>query len=702
MRHYCHAVGIITPEVLVVVYLYLSGELVRTNTAGFSVPPVAEIAGRVIQQPTQQQGIMAGISKRLITSIARNLRDHDASSSVYAPLGPDEIRVLSLSGGSFDAPIKCKLLPMNIGMAERLDYCAISYTWGSPEKQSTITVNGKPFPVTANAEETLRYARWEDGARFIWMDSICINQNDNAEKSSQVKMMGDIYKKAKGVFAFVGNDADGSGRKAMDMIIRVARNTMDSMHLMMTGGIPDHVLDTPKYSSSVPSLLTDPPSNHPDWVHVEDFFRRPWFQRVWIVQEVNLAKKAHIFCGSKGISWGAVTTATFWMVQNQVEVQTGRPGLDVVHHVQNTCRARDDSLFHLMHSFGNHEATDPRDYIFGVLGLANDVKGWDGGLPAELRIDYERSAGDVFVESTRWMMRKEKSLHLLNVADQNRNDGEEWQKGPDNASGLRDLSQCPSWVPRWDMVRAKPKARHTLSDIELEDNVITRGFCASKGSKAKIEDLTPKGMLRVHGFRIDKITRISPAITLNDLIAPFDGPLGKAILNIWKDYVDPNETYPSGEDILTAYGLTMRANIGPAMGPAHKDNDSFAAFATYFAAQPEGVSSDNLTTDQLVQVMMAGGGEEGYRTYRRAILQACHLRCFFRTEMGRMGLCNPRAKVGDPVCILFGGQTPYVLHEVDGSTWSFAGAAYVHGLMYGEGMEVAPDKAIEIQVFRIL
>ena len=117
----------------------------------------------------------------------------------------DKTRVLCIEPGSLGQPLIALISEADLiyfdgvvitSSQENLPYEALPYSWGYPEFTRAITCNGEAFPATQNLHQSLQVLRYEDRARYIWIDAIRINQLDLEEKSAQVGNMFTIFKKA--------------------------------------------------------------------------------------------------------------------------------------------------------------------------------------------------------------------------------------------------------------------------------------------------------------------------------------------------------------------------------------------------------------------------------------------------------------------------------------------------------------------------
>ena len=123
----------------------------------------------------------------------------------YKPISEERhIRVLRLQQGSWTDPLCCSLIQAHID--ETLTYEALSYVWGDPTPKHTVLCEGRDLPVTHNLYTALMYLRHEDKPRYLWIDTICINQNDIEERNRQVLLMSEIYYEAGRAVIWLGGE----------------------------------------------------------------------------------------------------------------------------------------------------------------------------------------------------------------------------------------------------------------------------------------------------------------------------------------------------------------------------------------------------------------------------------------------------------------------------------------------------------------
>ena len=145
------------------------------------------------------------------------------SSPIYEQLdvARKEFRLLNLLPGKPSDPVKCELEVWCCDKNQCRQYEALSYVWGDTPGPSTIVLRDQHMHVTSNLESALRHLRFEDHHRILWIDALCINQDDLRERNHQVRQMRSIYQFATRVVVWLG-PADSIDKKHIDLLFRFA------------------------------------------------------------------------------------------------------------------------------------------------------------------------------------------------------------------------------------------------------------------------------------------------------------------------------------------------------------------------------------------------------------------------------------------------------------------------------------------------
>ena len=465
----------------------------------------------------------------------------------YSPLRPNEIRLLHL----YPADNKNDMLSSELKVASledpRLRYEALSYTWGdkeathkmwiqgggrrarkqpneTPKQQSTLTrrerlrailwrvaqeekEKNKTFYVRPNLNDALRHLRnYSDPSPkqskeqpqtiILWIDSICVNQENPSEKSSQVRMMAKIYKHAKSVFVWLGREGEESNI-GMNFIPRIPEQEQEGM-LSVRGSDPNQ------------------------WGAFVALMRREWFTRRWVVQEIALAKEAFLVCGDSFVNWDDFVVAVEFFIKRfdtiaalyndsalfkQKVLALGdlkaSAAFKMVTVTNGNGKSREKTLEALVSELTMFEAGDPRDSVYAVMALAWDVdegpyrqmRDWRGGaaLRPTLRVDYQKNMLQVFTDFIAFCVHGSDSLDIIcrkwapnrrikqiRVADRPRYRG---GKLP------REEVHLPSWIgllkdSAFGLPNVGPPSR--VAANSLVDSSLRRRYRASGGERAEI------------------------------------------------------------------------------------------------------------------------------------------------------------------------------------------------------------------------
>ena len=218
------------------------------------------------------------------------------------------IRLLNLFSSSPNNPqIECELITIEFDERGNTDrkYEALSWCWGTAKHNSYINIRkGRKIyakyvsPDLVSALRALRHPRVD---RYLWIDAVCIDQENFLERNHQVEMMSDIYGKAEQVCIWLG-DGDKASQIALNFVKKEVLQLQNF----------DELCESEQASSKWGALL--------------DLMQRPWFSRRWVVQEIALARTAKIYCGTDRIAWSKFAIA----VELFVEVETATHRLSEV------------------------------------------------------------------------------------------------------------------------------------------------------------------------------------------------------------------------------------------------------------------------------------------------------------------------------------------------------------------------------------
>lgn len=197
------------------------------------------------------------------------------------------LRLLPASGTP-----SCTLECVEVGHTS-LQYQALSYVWGTDSPSDDLVCNGQLLKVGRNLNSALIAIREKDEEKILWVDAICINQQDVQERYQQVTMMGTIYMNATCVLIWVGEDETNDAYECFNLIRETNKVLIQMLSLH---GEVDRI---PKLSAVAGSLR----GNAKEWDRVKRLMDRKWFTRVWVLQEVGLARTGVILNGKASMSW---------------------------------------------------------------------------------------------------------------------------------------------------------------------------------------------------------------------------------------------------------------------------------------------------------------------------------------------------------------------------------------------------------------
>jgi len=329
----------------------------------------------------------------------------------YQPLGSRNFRILKLMQGTISDPLTIQLETQDAD--SDVNFEALSYVWGPFNDEAAVSILQQDstvirYRVTKNLETALRRLRLEHMDRTIWADAICINQADISERSQQVAMMGEIYRKASRVVIWLGDDTNGTS-KGIDMLrhfIDPVGTKFQSPAYFTRSFIQTFAPPGTSTRSGDESQFSDDMQQS-----IRCVLSKPWFLRVWTVPEAVLSKRAMIQCGANTVEWTndflelrkirvrvkSTAISPQWKAIFQGQEVDLAPFLDIIEAqirevaLQNEIAIPEKDLLDIMYDFRYRQATDPRDKIYAMLGLAQSKR-----VQVKVDPDYAESVEDAY------------------------------------------------------------------------------------------------------------------------------------------------------------------------------------------------------------------------------------------------------------------------------------------------------------------
>lgn len=283
-------------------------------------------------------------------------------------LDSQQIRILEVLPGNPSDRLKVTIKSIDLDEAKETGFDALSYSWGGHAiLRRIIEANDCLFMVTDTAFRALKTLRNSTEKRYIWIDSICINQADKEEKKSQVgKFMAFIYRDAQNVIVWLGEGPAHLG-DAFDIVRQVACANPDEIDSICS--------KSNKWQKPLHDLL-----------------RRRWWSRVWIVQEVALGHNIVVRSGQHELPWD--TLSRFLQSSQRVPgLKVDQKILDFVLQISVLKSSQADpehGLLALALRFRNRVAADPRDKLYGLRALLHST------TSETIDADYTKSSPRVF------------------------------------------------------------------------------------------------------------------------------------------------------------------------------------------------------------------------------------------------------------------------------------------------------------------
>ncbi len=578
-----------------------------------------------------------------------------ASPRVYQPLArSDTIRLLRLEPGQFSDKIQGTLCHANLD--ENPVYIALSYVWGDAAVTAPIFCNGTEVSVTVSLANALARLRKSNASVVVWADALCIHQHDPTERSCQVGIMAKIYKTATQVVVFLGEDTEDTA-----MAFSVLGRVSSLLEHEQDPRRRREAFDLGYMRGENPGI---PSAEDPGWTALRNLYRRDYFSRIWVVQEVALsARDPHVICGSHQTPWSRVMRVAAFCVEsspvlNSSAVKTHAPTAMYMGEVRDALVAAKNhwslGLLYLLIRTRRSRATDRRDKLFALYGLANDISGSGGPL---LKADYAMNVQDVLLHVMEFLVRRGETWPALSYAGLHAGRAE----------------NLPSWVPDW--------SSDSHGSNPLQSWRCTEGYNAAAGFSWQPALATNEKTMQVLGIPIGKVQSVFALSKHYITIIPELRQPGR-LRSLWTDIVAPlGSRYPGGGTVADAFWRTLIANKDPSAQPAPAEFiRHFLAFwrlnrLADLAAEALGrtatssvfIDIDYIAASKRVRGAMFSNSDQraAYKRYHSRVLREQGSPCIGKSGAAHDAVCTNCAKVNDPMLFERKGFSP--LREDDPS-----------------------------------
>ena len=551
------------------------------------------------------------------------------------------IRLLYLLPAETSADIRVDLVHTRLTKDDVPKYEALSYAWGERDTPEVIYVgqNGDDtIAVTRSLHQALPYLRYRDKRRVLWVDAICVDQQNLKERGHQVERMGDVYSLANRVIVWLGLD-DTTSVHAIPLLRTIASKVE-----------VDWITSTMKPVSQDDADWADMTNarsySKQDVFAIYSLVMRPWFERLWVQQEVHANRNAVLICGLDTLSWLEFRKAIFcffyeWRTFG--DDRTLYPGLGVRFMLISNMISEGGylTLGALIERSQQCKCSDPRDRVYAVLNMLKTFE-----RDAKIKPDYTKTVSQVYRDVVLSILDNTNKISILGHC--------EMQEQPLESS---DSLQIPSWVPDWTI----PSSTQRMETGHASGN-------------SNAETSHDNDVLRVMGAYVARIGHVEKIMcdSMPGLILAIQEFSQKFLPDV------KSASYISGGTKLDAYCRSLCDDyfVGQYL-PAQ-------ASMPVFQESREWLSS--ILSPPETDIKMDPNVATGYGPYLRWVWHFCNGRSLFTTEEGHIGLAPIAAKPGDRVCVLLGSDAPFLLRPTGDKQYQLVGHCYTHGIMSGEAL----------------
>ncbi|KAH7070319.1 heterokaryon incompatibility protein-domain-containing protein, partial [Paraphoma chrysanthemicola] len=459
------------------------------------------------------------------------------------------IRLLQIEDGYYGESLTCVISHHILEITP--PFSALSYVWGDPKSTADIICNGISIEIGLNLGRALRWLRErkKELSPYFWVDALCINQEDLDERSSQVKIMGDIYSRAERVVSYIGEESSDLD-DAWDVLKVLFGASVDASQSAERAQEVKQLFMSGYFKQIDPALTPIPPHDSLKWNALSNFWRREYFSRMWIIQEIVLAKEEPlVVCGPRLVRWKAIACSARFLYELGIvdsgKLATNFLNVCVLQDIRSATSNRE--LLYLLAATHRFRSGDPRDKVYALYGLASDVHGEPGNEASALfEPDYRISVTDMFTQLASQLMKRRYGLSVLAYAVNN----------PGRQAEL------PSWVPDWS-ASTNTDGEATKKLLNLSMGLEESGYKASL-FPGQIAISGDRRRLHLRGTRVGVVRWASCPLEGEhfDMFPSFRKPL--IFVDAWSKCMKQlgimDDNYVSGGLVINAMWRTLIAN----------------------------------------------------------------------------------------------------------------------------------------------
>ncbi|PMD30241.1 hypothetical protein L207DRAFT_520360 [Hyaloscypha variabilis F] len=624
-------------------------------------------------------------------------------SSLYQPLDESrqEIRIIRLLPfGRPNGAVHC--LQETVSLLDKPKYNAVSYAWGDFTDTVEIICNVTVVQITKAVESALRHLRdkiptW-DSWNDLWIDGLCINQNDLQERSKQVLIMDSIYRQACCTIVWLGEEAEDSAY-AMSMIKRLGADSE------LDGSKPETWLQ-------ISDLFEER-----FWTSIDCLFGRRFWDRLWVLQETTVATGIIIMCGNDEVDWVDLDRAFhFWdyiewhepwkhfpdhMISMLTHNKYGKFSTFQYSREKGIMR-RGQPLLVNLNSSVTLLCSDPRDKVYALLGISNDD---DKPFP-----DYSKSVRDVYTELLSTKLQHGQNIVTILFS----------------GSGIfqRKHRTCdlPSWICDWA----------AWSTLAYKPIFFYQRLCfkAAGQSESTVSTTPGSEVLRTKGIVCEKIVStkqwylMSPDFWtgfLPRVAARAKYPTGIPILQALFRTVlldnDRGEMRRLGEnqELLSKLAIgffvhLLRLSLQESDEDTEVDYEEIGPLKAFRLWLSDSVLEeednsvlleqcflgDEWKTMDIASVVDKVSAQSCYNLFENRASHNQLSTVFFETEQGYFGIGPLCTMTGDKVCVLPGLSVPLAFYRHE-THFELIGPCFLLGFMDGEALDLVESGKLSLQ-----